>query len=308
MGGHTEAILNANPGVTVIGIDRDSESLELSRSRLSSYGSRFRGIHANFKELESVLAQLDIRSVDGIVADLGVSSSQLESPDRGFSFSGDAPLDMRMDRSRGPTAADLLSRLEEREIADLIFRFGEERHARRIARAIVRDREGDPVFTTGRLAKVVARAVRARGRWRIHPATKTFQALRIAVNEETEGLAEFVQTAISSLNDGARLAVISFHSLEDRVIKQEFRRESGKCVCGSAPRGAVECRVCGAVNRVRILTPKPIRPSAVEVAANRRARSARLRVCERLGSSPVEAGSERIGKGRTAEEYRGRNR
>lgn len=288
LGGHAEAILAASPDATVIGIDRDAESLQLSLGRLSNYGSRFRGVHANFKELEAVLEQLKIRAVSGIVADLGVSSHQLDSPDRGFSFLHDAPLDMRMDRSGGPTAAELVALLSEREIADLIYKYGEERRARKIARAIAREREQRPVLTTRHLAQLVARTLKVPGRWRIHPATRTFQALRIAVNREIDGLEEFVRIAISHLAVGARLAVISFHSLEDRMIKETFKLESGKCVCGSAPRGAVECGVCGARSRVRIMTPKPIRPGDAESSRNRRARSARLRVCERLEVTPTE--------------------
>lgn len=282
LGGHAEALLTAGKHAAVIGIDRDSESLELAARRLSSFGSRFRAVHANFKELDSVLRQLGIATVNGVLADLGVSSLQLESPERGFSFSQESPLDMRMDQTSGDTAADLIARLGERELADLIYLYGEERRARRIARAIVRRRAVQPILTTADLAQIIVRALKVPGRWRIHPATRTFQALRIAVNDEIEVLERFVVQAISRLAAGGRLAVIAFHSLEDRVIKRTFRRESGKCDCGSAPGGAVQCPTCGATKRVRILTLKPVRPGREEVSRNPRARSARLRVCERL--------------------------
>lgn len=280
-GGHAEAILTAARRASVIGIDRDAESLDLAARRLSSFGKRFIPMQANFQDLNAVLQQLGVASVAGVLADLGASSLQLESAERGFSFTQDSPLDMRMDRTSGETAAELIARLNEREIADLIYRYGEERHARRIARAIVRRRATRPVLTTGDLAQITVRAINAPGRWRIHPATRTFQALRIVVNQEIEFLEHFVVAAIAALAGGARLAIISFHSLEDRVVKQTFRRESGTCACGAAPKGALECHVCGATNRVRVLTPKPIRPGPEEVSRNPRARSARLRVCER---------------------------
>src|SRR5205807_6073960 len=207
LGGHSEAILQASSDAQVLGIDRDEEALELARQRLALYGSRFRAVHADFRELTRVLATAKVRQVRGVLADLGVSSLQLDSPSRGFSFRHEAPLDMRMDVSRGETAAELLGRLSEVEIARIIFEYGEERRSRRIARWIVERRErGEPVRTTRDLADLVARAVGHRRGDRIHPATRTFQALRIAVNRELEGLDEFIETAVDLLQTQGRLA------------------------------------------------------------------------------------------------------
>jgi len=277
-------------------MDRDAESLDLATTRLERFGSRFRAVHSDFKELSRVLSDtVPGKDVDGCLADLGVSSLQLDSAERGFSFQHEAPLDMRMDRSTSETAAELIRRLDERELADLIFRYGEEPGARRIARAMVQERERHPIMTTGQLAQIIVRALKTRGRWRVHPATRTFQALRIAVNQELEGLDQFISTAISHLNKGGRLAIISFHSLEDRIVKNTFKLESGECQCpprlrrAEAPRneigqpdGSVVCGRCGARRRVTILTRKPVRPGQDEIDRNPRARSARLRVCERL--------------------------
>src|SRR5437660_6323179 len=199
LGGHSEAILQASPDAQVLGIDRDGEALELARTRLAQYGSRFRAVHADFRDITRVLAEAKVKQVRGILADLGVSSLQLDSPSRGFSFRHDAPLDMRMDASSGETAAELLGRLSEVEIARIVFEYGEERRSRRIARRIVESRERDePVRTTIDLAQLVERAIGGKQR-RIHPATRTFQALRIAVNRELEGLDQFVADAIDVL-------------------------------------------------------------------------------------------------------------
>jgi 16S rRNA (cytosine1402-N4)-methyltransferase len=216
----------------------------------------------------------------GILADLGVSSHQLDEASRGFSFSREAPLDMRMDRSTGETAADLVERLSESDLADLIYEFGEEHRSRRIARAICREREREPIRTTTRLAEVVARASGIpRHKQRIHPATRTFQALRIAVNRELEGLDRFLEGAVGALEaPGGRIAVISFHSLEDRIVKQTFNALSGQCSC---PPGLPVC-MCGARRLVRVLTRKPVVASEQEVEANPRARSAKLRAAERI--------------------------
>src|SRR6184192_328732 len=221
LGGHSEAILQASSDAQVLAIDRDDEALELARERLALYGQRFSAVHADFRELTRVLANAKVKSARGILADLGVSSWQLDSPSRGFSFRHDAPLDMRMDATGGEeTAAELLGRLSEVEIARIIFEYGEERHSRRIARLIVERRErGEPITTTQDLAELVERAIGRRKPRRIHPATRTFQALRIAVNRELEDLDQFVATAIDVLEPEGRLAVISFHSLEDRIIK-----------------------------------------------------------------------------------------
>ena len=282
LGGHSEAILEASPNTRVIGIDRDPEALSFANERLAQFGERFRGVHANFRELDQVLQELDEREPVGILADLGVSSLQFDSPTRGFSFRFDAPLDMRMDpNSKESSAADLLLQLPEEEIAAIIFEYGEERNSRRIAKWIVEARDqGNPITTTKELADLVARAAGKRKNWQIHPATRTFQALRIAVNQELEGLAGFVASAIDLLQPDGRFVVISFHSLEDRIMKQELRRFSGYCQCDSRSRAAV-C-TCGAQRVVEILTKRPVTPDAVEIDANPRSRSAKLRACRKL--------------------------
>jgi 16S rRNA (cytosine1402-N4)-methyltransferase len=300
LGGHAEAILEASADARVIGIDRDLEALLLARERLERFGDRLRTVHANFEDLAAVMSDLSITEVQGAIADFGVSSLQLDRAERGFSFSADAPLDMRMDRRGTPTAADLVNRLSEEDLADLIFKYGEERAARKIARAIVRERGREAIATTGRLAQVVVRTLRVPGRWRTHPATRTFQALRIAVNDELAAIERLIPAAISALAPGGRLAAISFHSLEDRIVKQSFQRESGRCMCrpelgayaprpGQSPDAgegflatAAVCDRCGARKRVVVHTRKPIRPGPAEARANPRSRSARLRVCEKL--------------------------
>ncbi|MBX3277493.1 MAG: 16S rRNA (cytosine(1402)-N(4))-methyltransferase RsmH [Acidobacteria bacterium] len=279
MGGHSEAILLESERNRVIGFDRDGEALELARERLSGFGDRFTGVQADYRRFGSELDRLGAGLIDGLVADLGVSSWQLDSPERGFSFRFPAsPLDMRMDRGSGPTAADLVNGLGERELADLIWRYGEEPAARRIARRIVEARRRSPIRTAGELADLVVRAAHPKGRWRIHPATRTFQALRIAVNNELEGLGEFVAEAVDRLAPGGRLAVITFHSLEDRLIKRAFRFQSGHCVC---PPTQPVCG-CGAVRRIEVLARKAMAPGPDEIQANPRARSAKLRAAVRL--------------------------
>src|SRR5687767_14288182 len=259
LGGHSEAILESSSETRVIGLDRDREALSLSNERLARFGERFRGIHRDFRELDHVLEELEESEPAGVLADLGVSSLQFDSPARGFSFRFDSPLDMRMDPdSDGETAADLLLRLPEEEIAAIIFRYGEERNSRRIAKWIVESREqGKPISTTKELADLVARAAGSKKRWHIHPATRTFQALRIAVNQELEGLGRFVETAIDLLQPDGRFAVISFHSLEDRIMKQELRRLSGYCQCESWQARTNVC-TCGARRVVEILTKRPV--------------------------------------------------
>ena len=284
LGGHSEAILQASSNARVLGIDRDEAALELARERLALYGSRFRAVHADFRDLTRVLATAKVRQARGILADLGVSSWQLDSPSRGFSFRHDAPLDMRLDQSSDTdTAAELLGRLSEVEIARIIFEYGEERHSRRIARAIVRRRErGEPVQTTSQLARLVEKAIGSVRRRRIHPATRTFQALRIAVNRELENLDRFVIDAVEHLEPDGRLAIISFHSLEDRIIKRVFEKLAGRCQC--PPRAPI-C-TCGARRLVAILTRRPVIPDEQELAENPRARSAKLRACQKLGAIP----------------------
>ena len=279
LGGHSEAILQASSGAQVLGIDRDEEALELAKQRLAQYGSRFRAVHADFRELTRVLATAKVRQVRGVLADLGVSSLQLDSPVRGFSFRHEAPLDMRMDTSSGETAAELLGRLSEVEIANLIFEYGEEPRSRRIARAIVQRRErGQPVATTTDLANLVERAVGRGNKRRIHPATRTFQALRIAVNGELENLDRFLFDAVDHLEPAGRLAVISFHSLEDRIVKRTLQKLSGRCQC---PPRLPKC-ICGARKQIKLLTRRAIAPSAKETDENPRARSAKLRGGEKI--------------------------
>jgi 16S rRNA (cytosine1402-N4)-methyltransferase len=281
MGGHSEAILDANPRTRVVGLDRDAESLALATERLSRFGDRFSGVHADFRRISEVLAeQAPGEPVAGVLADLGISSHQLDETERGFAFSRDASLDMRMDRSEGETAADLVNGLSEEELAGVIFRYGEEPRSRRIARAICREREKGPIETTARLAEIVARASGIpRHKQRIHPATKTFQALRIAVNGELEGLDRFLRDAVGVLaSPGGRIAVIAFHSLEDRIVKQTFKALSGYCSC---PPGLPVC-VCGAVALLRLVTRRPVVSSDDEVEKNPRSRSAKLRVAERV--------------------------
>jgi 16S rRNA (cytosine1402-N4)-methyltransferase len=276
LGGHSEAILEVSEQAIVIGIDQDAAALESAKSRLARFGERVTLVHANFSRIAAVVD----KKCDGIIADLGVSSLQFDSESRGFSFRFDAPLDMRMDPDAGgETAADLLARLGQEELADIIYRFGEERHSRKIAKWIVEKREeGRPIGTTIELAELVRRAVRTSPKDKIHPATRTFQALRIAVNGELEILDQFVADSVDILKTDGVLAVITFHSLEDRIIKRAFQRLSGRCQC---PPRIPQC-MCGAVKKVEILTRKPISPSAAEETDNPRSRSAKLRACRRL--------------------------
>ena len=274
-GGHTWGILEASaPDGLLLGMDVDPQALELARNKLSVFGSRAILVRASYTSLAEQLAELKWPSVDGIVLDLGVSSMQLDTPQRGFSFQVDAPLDMRFDPDNPVQAADLVNTLPEGDIADLLFRYGEEHQSRRVARAIVQAR---PLETTGQLARVVA-GVTGSGKKGMHPATRTFQALRIAVNRELEALEEFLPQALTSLASAGRVAVISFHSLEDRIVKQYFKKESQDCIC---PPKQPMC-TCGHKAVVRILTRRPIRPGATEVNANPRSRSARLRVAEKI--------------------------
>jgi 16S rRNA (cytosine1402-N4)-methyltransferase len=264
LGGHARALLEAGAS-RVIGLDRDREALARARETLAPWADRVELLHADYRDLDHALIARQIQQIDGALADLGVSSLQFDAPGRGFSFQRDEPLDMRMDQSGGETAADLIARASERELADTIFQYGEERFSRRIARAIVHARGDAPIDTTGRLAAIVRRAVPRRGFMRIDPATRTFQALRIWVNRELEGLDRFLEAAAGRLRGGARLVVITFHSLEDRIVKHTLR---------ALERGG------GAA--VRILTRKPIAPSDAEVQQNPRARSAKLRAAERV--------------------------
>lgn len=280
LGGHSEAILESSENARVLGLDRDSVALAFANERLARFGTRFRAAHADFREIARVLDEAGERELNGALADLGISSLQLDTPERGFSFRHDAPLDMRMDAGGDEeTAAELLARLPEEEIARVIFEYGEERRSRKIARWIVERREqGRPIETTIELAELVARAVGHKRDARTHPATRTFQALRIAVNRELEGLDEFIETTVDLLHTGGRLVVISFHSLEDRIVKRALRRLAGQCECD--PRAPV-CS-CGARRVVEILTKRPVVPTPSEAEENPRARSAKLRACEKL--------------------------
>jgi 16S rRNA (cytosine1402-N4)-methyltransferase len=262
LGGHAEAILRASdPDGTLLGIDRDLEALARAQARLAPFGARLRLRHGRFEDLEALAR--DSGPFDGILFDLGASSLQLDMPERGFAFARGGPLDMRMDRQQPGTAADLVMALSEQELADLIYRWGEERWSRRIARAVVQAREHEPIRTTTDLAEIVARTI-PRRLWprHIHPATRTFQALRIAVNEELGGLDTSLAAAADLLGPGGRVVVISFHSLEDRIAKQAWR--------------SLE-----AAGRVRVLTKRPLTASETEVQDNPRARSAKLRAVER---------------------------
>jgi 16S rRNA (cytosine1402-N4)-methyltransferase len=263
LGGHSRALLEAGAR-QILGLDRDPDALRLAAKALQGFGDRVELVHADYRDLEQVLDARGIARMSGALADLGVSSMQLSAEGRGFSFQRDEPLDMRMDRTTGPTAAEMLSDVDEEDLANLIFEFGEERYSRRIARAIVRAREAAPVTTTLQLAQIVRRSIPVRGHQRIDPATRTFQALRIWVNRELEGLEAFLASAARRLMTGARLAVIAFHSLEDRIVKHTFRALAH----GEAA--------------VRILTKRPIEAGDDEVARNPRARSAKLRAIERL--------------------------
>ena len=263
-GGHSRALLEAGAD-HVLGLDRDHEALPLAAAALGPWTDRVELVHTDFRRLDDVLDQRGVSHVDGAVADLGMSSVQLQAEGRGFSFRRDEPLDMRMDRSVGPTAADVLRDVSEGTLADLIFQYGEDRYARRIARAIVEARTRQPLTSTGQLAALVRRAVPRRGYQRIDPATRTFQALRIWVNQELEGLDQFLRTVCHRLRVGARLAVITFHSLEDRIVKTVLRElERGGEVA------------------LRVLTKRPLRPKPEEITRNPRARSAKLRAAERL--------------------------
>jgi 16S rRNA (cytosine1402-N4)-methyltransferase len=263
LGGHAGALLEAGAG-RVIGLDRDTAALGHAGAVLGRWGDRVELVHSDYRRLDHVLQARGIAEIDGVLADLGVSSMQLEAEGRGFSFRRDEPLDMRMDQTAGPTAADLIAGAAEAELADAIYRYGEERYSRRIARAVVAARRAQPVTTTAALAAIVRRAVPHRGYQRIDPATRTFQALRIWVNGELEGLEDFLASAASRLACGARLAVITFHSLEDRIVKHGFRALA-------AGREALQ-----------VVTRKPVVPGDAEVARNPRARSAKLRAIERL--------------------------
>jgi len=274
-GGHSWGILQASsPDGQLLGMDVDPQALELAGKKLAEFSGRWHLVQASYVTLRERLEELKWEKVDGVLLDLGLSSIQLDTASRGFSFQVEAPLDMRFDPEGEVSAADLVNQLGEAELADLLYRFGEERRARQVARAIVAAR---PITTTIQLARVVARTTRG-GKRGIHPATRTFQALRIAVNGELEALEQVLPLTPEVLLPGGRLAVISFHSLEDRIVKQFMRSESRNCIC---PPGQPDC-TCDHRASLRVLTAKPIRPQEEEVENNPRSRSARLRVAERI--------------------------
>ncbi len=264
LGGHARMLLDSG-ATRVIGIDRDTDAIAIAKENLAAFADRVTFVHADYREVAEVLDAHGVTEVAGLLADFGVSSMQLDADGRGFSFRRDEPLDMRMDRSQGETAADLIDRVDETELADVIYRFGEERRSRQVARAIVMARGQSPITTTGRLADIVRRGVAARGWQRIDPATRTFQALRIWVNRELDGLDSFIGRAASRLQVEGRLALISFHSLEDRVAKHTLR---------DLARGD------DAV--IKVLTKHPVIAGDAEAAVNPRARSAKLRAAARV--------------------------
>jgi 16S rRNA (cytosine1402-N4)-methyltransferase len=277
-GGHAESILAAAPDTELLGVDRDAEARRRARERLARFGNRVHIVEATFDEIGACLSRLGWDAVDGILLDLGVSSLQLDEAERGFSFSRPGPLDMRMNRSEEPTLSQWLREVPEAELVRVLREYGEERQARRIARAILDAQRRGELADTRALAAVVSRVV---GRpIAHHPATRTFQALRIAVNRELEILERFLKDAYRWIRPGGRLAVLAYHSLEDRRVKEAFNLWARSCLC---PRLVPVCR-CGWSKKARVLTRRPLRPSSAEVARNPRARSARLRAAERLAA------------------------
>ncbi len=279
LGGHAEALLTADPALDLIGVDRDPEALRIASARLARFGTRVRLVHGSFANLAIHLAQLGVDAVDGVLLDLGVSSLQLDAAERGFSLRFEGPLDMRMDPTSGITGAEWLARIDVAELERALADYGEERYSRRIARAVVEAREREPIETTAQLVRIVHRAVP--GSYfaqKIDPATRTFQAIRIALNGELAALDRGLVEAFDALRGGGVLAVISFHSLEDRRVKTFLRERAAACTC---PPDLPECR-CGKRVEAEILTRRPIVASPEEVAANPRARSAKLRAARRV--------------------------
>jgi len=279
--GHARRICEQiNPGGVFIGIDQDHDAIDRARSVLPADEHRIHIVHGNFADLPLFLSQLGIGAVDGILIDIGLSLHQIEASGRGFSFNRDEPLDMRMDARSEVTAADLVASMAERELMHTFSRYGEERWAARIARHLVAQRKMNPVTTSGQLARLVSEAVPAAAarKQKIHPATRVFMALRIAVNQELEVLGRFLETAVDLLNPGGRLCVLSFHSLEDRIVKHRFRAMASPCTC---PPTFPQC-VCKRKARVRLLTRKVLRPTDAEIRRNPLARSTRLRAVEAL--------------------------
>ncbi len=264
-GGHSLKILERiGPQGRLIGIDRDQETLGIAKNRLSEYSASCQFVYSSYSDIDKIMNDLNIQKVDGMLFDLGISSIQLDDPDRGFTFQNEGPLDMRMDRNSYISAYDLVNNLDEKELSELIWNFGQERFHNRIARFLVRERQKHPISTTTQLSNLVLRAVSCgRGYQRIHPATRTFQAMRIAVNSELELLESTISKAVDFLNKGARICIISFHSLEDRIVKLSFRELASKGI-------------------IKLITPKPLVPSSIEMRNNPSSRSAKFRVAERL--------------------------
>ncbi|MGE5236485.1 MAG: 16S rRNA (cytosine(1402)-N(4))-methyltransferase RsmH [Acidobacteriota bacterium] len=275
VGGHAEALLEAEPTLRLVGFDVDPTAVAVARERLARFAPRARVVHGSYRELVETLESIGVGPVDGVLFDFGVSSLQLDTPSRGFSFRHDAPLDMRFSGT-GVTAGEVLAGASEEELVRVLSEFGEEPRARRLARAIVRARQREPIRSTGQLHRLV-RSVLGGSRGRVDPATRTFQALRIATNSELEGIPPALDAAAHRLAPEGRLVAIAFHSLEDRLVKQALRRLAGRCIC---PPGTMICR-CEPEELLEILTSRPLRPGDQEISENPRARSARLRIARR---------------------------
>lgn len=283
-GGHSLAILKTQPDCRVVGIDQDPHALDAAGRRLAEFGARVELVHGNFRKLDNILSRLNINAVDGVLMDLGVSSPQLDQAERGFSYQQDARLDMRMDPEQELTAYDLVNKLSKSELARIIREYGEERWATRIAEFIETYRQGQPIETTSQLVSIIKAAIPKKARMDgPHPAKRTFQALRIAVNDELGALAEVLEKVVELLRPKGRLCVITFHSLEDRIVKRFFNRLNNPCTC---PPEMPVCS-CGKRQLVTVITKRPLTASKAELAVNPRARSAKLRVCERLPKEDI---------------------
>jgi 16S rRNA (cytosine1402-N4)-methyltransferase len=278
-GGHTEFILqNTGPGMKVIGIDRDADALQRSKKRLAPFGDRVKFAHGNYSDIQNLLKKLNVDKIDGLLLDLGISSPQVDIAERGFSFMQNGPLDMRMDTTQEVTAAILLETLSDRELETILKNFGEEHHYKKIVRAVRKAQAISPITTTHQLSEILSGALYSKRPAKIHPATRTFQALRIAVNSELMHLKTALQNSLGVLSAGARLVTIAFHSLEDRIVKDFFRYEEKSCVC--PPR--IPVCVCGKKSTLNIITKRALVPGKEEVTKNPRSSSAKMRVAEKI--------------------------